>query len=84
MHQGWPRKANPACRALVAAAAPFAEGIWIPDELLRRRVSEEDLTRFRRVKRLAEDRRPELRPLLERLNSILEDLPGRSTADVMQ
>lgn len=71
-------------RALAAAAAPFAESIWTPDELLRRRVTEEDLSRFRRVMRLAEDRRPELGPLLERLNSILEALPGRSLADVMQ
>ncbi len=71
-------------RALAAAAAPFAEGIWTPDELLRRRVTDEDLARFRRVMRMAEERRSELGPLLERLNAILEALPGRSLAEVIQ
>lgn len=71
-------------RALGAAAAPFVEGIWTADELLRRQVTEEDLTRFQRVVRMAEERRPELEPLLERLNRLFEDLPGRSLADVMQ
>lgn len=70
-------------RALAAAAAPFADGLWTADELLGRPVTEEDLARFRRVVRIAEDGRPELQPLLERVNRILEELPGRSFGDVL-
>lgn len=71
-------------RALAAAAAPFVEGIWTADELLRRQVTEEDLTRFRRVVRVAGDRCPGLGPLLERLDRMFEELPDRSLADVLR
>ena len=71
-------------RALAAAAAPFVVGLWTADELLRRQVTEEDLTRFRRVVRVAGDRCPGLGPLLERLDRMLEELPDRSLADVLR
>ncbi|EWS99607.1 hypothetical protein N865_01135 [Intrasporangium oryzae NRRL B-24470] len=71
-------------RALASAAAPFVEGVWTADELLGRQVTEEDLARFHRVARIAEDHRPELQPLLERVNRILGELPGRSFDDVLR
>lgn len=71
-------------RALAAAGAPFVEDIWTAEELLARRVTEDDLARFRRLVRMAEERRPELSPLLELFNRLIDELPGRSLADVMR
>jgi hypothetical protein len=71
-------------RALAAAAAPFAEDTWTPDELLHRQVSDDDVVRFRRVVNLAEERRSELGELLERANEILDGLSGRSLAEVLR
>lgn len=71
-------------RAIAAAAAPFVDGIWTAEELLGRQVTDDDISRFHRLVRMAEDQRPELRPLLEVLNRIIEELPGRSLIDVMR
>jgi hypothetical protein len=71
-------------RALAAAAAPLAEDTWTTDELLRRRLTEEDVARLHRVVRLARDRRPELGELLDRAERTLEELPGRTLADALE
>ena len=71
-------------RALTIGVTPFFEERWTVSDIMGQPVTEHEVDRLRRVLRLAVEIRPDLTKLAKFANSLLEDLPGRSLADVLR
>jgi hypothetical protein len=74
----------PARRVLEAAAAPFVGGLWSVGEVLDREVTADDVARFRRALATAAERVPDLEELVAEARSLLDEVSGRSFADVLR